>query len=72
MKFYFDATADPAVVAEHTERYSDCTLACSFCMSEDTVEVDELVPSGFHHKVKCANGHVTNGIPPERFCNDAL
>lgn len=29
--------------------------------------IDELIPSGMHHKVICPDGHVTNGIPVARY-----
>lgn len=40
-------------------------LVCAYCMDPDTVETDELVPSGLNFKVLCSQGHVTNGIPTE-------
>ena len=47
--------------------FADVTFACGECDSEDTVETDERVPAGTHFKVRCANGHVTVGIPPRAY-----
>lgn len=51
-----------------TAPVSDFT--CAICRKGHDVPVEfvaELVPSGLHHKVRCADGHVTNGIPVARY-----
>jgi hypothetical protein len=45
-------------------------FTCSRFHAEGDVDVEfvaELVPSGLHRKVKCADGHVTNGMPVARY-----
>lgn len=49
----FDPTTDPR--------------ACSQCKSEDVVETIELVPSRRYRKIRCANGHVTHGMPTRAY-----
>lgn len=39
------------------------------CSSLNIEEIDELVPSGLHKKVRCEHGHVTYGIPIAAFRN---
>jgi hypothetical protein len=43
--------------------------ACSLykCSSENVEYLAELTPSGDSPKVRCENGHVTNGIPAREF-----
>ncbi|GAB3000898.1 MULTISPECIES: hypothetical protein [Amycolatopsis] len=71
MQFFFRDDA-PEDARKYQEFFKNITWACDLfrCPTpEDTVETDELVPSGVHYKVRCASGHVTNGIPPARFRN---
>jgi hypothetical protein len=63
MKFYPKSPAAAERLAEHIENHRNRTYMCSRCDSPDTVELDEMTPSGFHHKVRCPQGHVTNGRP---------
>jgi hypothetical protein len=71
MQFFF--RGEPSEEAKKYRKFfENITWACvDFrCPTpEDTVETNELVPSGVHYKVRCASGHVTNGIPPARFRN---
>jgi len=74
MRFYFDRTDNTELAARnaaYADQYANVTFACTQCGSEETEETAELVPSGAHHKVKCANGHVTNGMPPRASRNSA-
>ncbi|MFE0025474.1 hypothetical protein [Amycolatopsis sp. NPDC059021] len=71
MRFFFSDDA-PDDAKKYQEFFKDVTWACVLfqCPTpEDTVETDELVPSGVHYKVRCASGHVPNGMPPARFRN---
>ena len=37
--------------------------ACSACKSEDVTDTATMRPSGIAPMIRCANGHVTNGMP---------
>lgn len=41
--------------------------ACVACKSENVTDTDELRPSGIAPKIRCENGHVTNGMPTRAF-----
>jgi hypothetical protein len=72
MRFYFKSNVELTEAnAAYIEKYEDVVFACTRCGSENTHEVDELVPSGVHHKVCCEAGHVTGGMPPARFRNQS-
>ncbi|MBN6034148.1 hypothetical protein [Amycolatopsis sp. 195334CR] len=71
MQFFFRDNA-PDSARKYQEFFKDITWACSLsrCPTpENTVETGELVSSGVHFKVRCASGHLTNGIPPAQFRN---
>ncbi|RTL65867.1 MAG: hypothetical protein EKK42_20185 [Pseudonocardiaceae bacterium] len=51
-------------IARFTSLWSGVVFDCGECGSADTVEVDELVPAGTMHKVRCERGHVSVGTPP--------
>ena len=76
MRFYFGEPTE-RLTADDQERwretFRDVTFACgeADCGSENTQEVDELVPAGTMHKVMCEHGHVTVGRPPARFRHPA-
>jgi hypothetical protein len=72
MRFYFGEPTDTLTLEDQfrwMETFDGVTFACgdTSCRSENTAEVDELVPAGTMHRVKCENGHVTVGLPPARF-----
>lgn len=70
MRFYWSEPTDALTLDDQrlwSDTFADVTFACSECASELTVEVDELVPAGTHHQVRCEHGHVTAGMPPARF-----
>ena len=50
-----------------------CALSLPHGGQDVPVEfVEELVPSGMHHKVRCAQGHVTNGVPVRRYRSSSV
>lgn len=56
----------PPVFESATAPIEDFT--CSVCREDVPVTfTDEDVPSGLHRKVRCAAGHVTNGMPVARY-----
>lgn len=72
MRFYFGEPTDTLTREDQVrwmETFDGVTFACgdTSCRSENTSEVDELVPAGTMHKVRCEAGHVTVGLPPARF-----
>lgn len=62
------AMNDLPIFDRRTAPIEDYTCSSSVHAQDVPVEfVDELVPSGMHRKVCCADGHVTNGIPVARY-----
>ncbi|WP_043467805.1 hypothetical protein [Kitasatospora sp. MBT66] len=64
MQFFFESEEAAERGRDYAEFYKDVVFACTLCASENTVETDELTPSGVHYKVLCENGHLFNGMPP--------
>jgi hypothetical protein len=59
---------EPPVFDSANAPVEDFTCSRYHADGDVTVEfVDELVPSGLHRKVRCADGHVTNGMPVARY-----
>jgi hypothetical protein len=69
MQFFFESPEAEARATDYVAQYRDVTFACVVCGSENTEETDTLIPSGSHYKVRCEEGHVTNGMPPKAFRN---
>ena len=70
-----DALAELPVFDRAAAAIDDFTCALSLPHNGQDVPVefvDELVPSGLHRKVRCAHGHVTNGIPVRRYRSSSI